>query len=69
MTGGQPINEYVWVAAGAVMTCALGLALLYWIDQEWRTLDERRSPPDAPPAPPTDDHPPDPGDEGSAPPT
>ncbi len=30
------------VAAGAVLTLLLGVALLYWIDQEWRTLDARQ---------------------------
>jgi hypothetical protein len=49
--------EYLWVAAGALVTLALGLALLYWIDQEWRALDEKRRAHHAPPAVPPDPQP------------
>jgi hypothetical protein len=34
-------EQIVIVIAGAVLTLLLGGALLYWIDQEWRTLDAR----------------------------
>lgn len=35
----SPLAQYLWVAAGALVTAIMGLAILYWIDQEWRRLD------------------------------
>lgn len=50
-------TEYLWVAGGVILTLAIGLALLYWIDQEWRTLDQKRPRSDVPPVPPADNGP------------
>ena len=47
------VVDYLWVGGGAILTLVLGVALLYWIDAEWQTLDRRhRQLPDAsrPPA-------------------
>ena len=40
--------EYLWVGGGALLTLAIGLAVLYWIDQEWRSLDQNRPRSDEP---------------------
>ncbi|MFH1746494.1 MAG: hypothetical protein ABIG44_05550 [Planctomycetota bacterium] len=39
---GENLGEYLWVIGGALLTLGLGAALLYWIDAEWRVLDERQ---------------------------
>ena len=50
----QSIGEHLWVGGGALLTVALGVALFYWADQEWRSRDrERRRPADSA-APSTD---------------
>lgn len=46
--------EYLWVGGGVLLTLAIGLALLYWIDQEWRSLDQKRPRSDEPSALPTE---------------
>ena len=44
--------DFWWVAGGALLTLALGIALVYWIDQEWRSIDAKRRESELPPAPP-----------------
>jgi hypothetical protein len=50
--------DFWWVAGGALLTLALGIALLYWIDQEWRSIDIGRRGLEPPPAPPEGGPPP-----------
>ena len=38
----QSIGEHLWVGGGALLTVALGVALLYWTDQEWRSRDREQ---------------------------
>jgi hypothetical protein len=57
----ETMPDWFWVAAGALVTFALALALSFWIDREWREIDRRRrSPPNPPASPePSDRLPPD----------
>lgn len=49
---GATVVDYFCVGGGAILTLALGIGLLYWIDAEWHTLDQQlRRPEDASPSP------------------
>ncbi|MGD8453455.1 MAG: hypothetical protein PVJ57_16705 [Phycisphaerae bacterium] len=52
------LNEQLWVAGGALLTIGLGVALLYWIDQEWAARDRRAAGHDVAPPADADDEPP-----------
>jgi hypothetical protein len=39
--GSVVTEEFLWIGGGAVLTLVLGVALLYWIDQEWSVIDGR----------------------------
>ena len=46
--GGLNILDVVLIAAAIGVTVAIGGAVLYWVDQEWRQMDRREPPPNAP---------------------
>ena len=68
MPGSDLLSEYLWVGGGAVLTIALGAGLLYWIDQEWCTVDRKRPRgPDSPPRPADDERARPPADDPGGP--
>jgi hypothetical protein len=50
MLSNATITECFWVGGGFAVTVVIGLAVLYWMSQEWRAHHRQRSQAHVPPS-------------------